>query len=153
MKDIRNSLKFHLLVCLLLLFIVNTSYATEISLRWQANAEPDLEGYEIYYAPISDGLDSITVEKVVLKLRGVTATQIYDEELSSNTNPHFTLKRLNSSVNYVIALKAYDNEGLVSGFSEKCSRAHGCDGSSGDGDGGRSRCFIWEAIRKDTFFK
>ncbi len=134
----------------------------DLNLRWEANGEPDLEGYEVHYAPISDGLDSITVRKVVLKLRGVADTQRFDEELSSNTNPHYTLKGLDNSINYVIALKAYDSEGLVSGFSEKCSKAHGCDGSSDDGNdddggddggggggGGGGGCFILRGILQD----
>ena len=148
---------FILVICLL--FDITPAYTQDknLNLRWAANDEPDLEGYEIHYAPIGDGLDSITVKKVILKLKGVTATRAYDEELSSNTHPHYTLKHLENSVKYVIALKAYDNKGLVSDFSRKCSEGHGCDESSGamnSGGGGGSRrgCFIWEAVRKDTYF-
>jgi hypothetical protein len=143
MKDIRNSLKFHLVVCLLLLFIVNMSYATEISLRWQANAEPDLEGYEIYYAPLADGLTPPSVVKVVLKLKGVASTKNYDEELSDNTNPSYIITGLDSSVNYIIALKAYDNENLVSEFSEEYTIfpiESNTNGNSGGGGGGG--CFL-----------
>jgi Purple acid Phosphatase, N-terminal domain len=120
MRIYRNTRKVSVVfffVLSLCLVGAQSGFTADINLRWAENGEPDLEGYEVHYAPVSDGLGSPAEETVMLKLQGVTGTQPYDAELSDNSNPSYILAGLDDFTIYVVALKAYDNEGLVSDFS------------------------------------
>ncbi len=45
--QIRHMIKF--LVALMILIIPATSMAASVTLRWQANQEPDISSYNVYY--------------------------------------------------------------------------------------------------------
>lgn len=92
--------EFILLVALtsiLLLFPLGT-YGVEVSLVWDANSEPDLAGYNIYYGAASgDYSDSLDVGDVT----------------------EFTVTGLNHGGTYYFAATAYDRDGNESAYSEE----------------------------------
>jgi len=118
-KNIKKCVGITFICILLSISFAAGCLAADFNLRWAVNGEPDLEGYEVHYAPVSDGLGSPSEEIVVLKLSGVTAVgnPSYDAELSDNANPSYILVGLDDFTIFVIALKAYDSEGLVSDYS------------------------------------
>ncbi|HOD36554.1 MAG TPA: fibronectin type III domain-containing protein [Syntrophales bacterium] len=100
-------------------------HAAQISLEWDANDEPDLEGYRIYYG---------------------TSSGNYTASVDIGNNTHCVISNLEQGVTYYFAATAYDGEGNESGFSEEIvyavSAAEPGSGSSSSGGGGGGGCFI-----------
>jgi len=98
-------------------------YAAQISLEWDANGEPDLDGYRVYYG---------------------TSSGNYTASVDVGVNTHCVISNLEQGVTYYFAATAYDSEGNESGFSEEivyavpAAEPHADSSSSGGGGG----CFI-----------
>ena len=131
--------------------------AAEVTLAWDSNSEPDLEGYVVYRNIGSPGPPYMYSDSLP------------ENDLVDPLNPMSTLTGLKAGEEYYIALTAYNTEGIESTFSndicievvnntaELCSTSSspvtsqsassGDEGgsSSGGGSGGGSGCFISSA--------
>jgi hypothetical protein len=113
----------------------------DVTLAWDANTEPDLAGYMIYY-----DTDSGEPYEGTGSLDGPSPIEV---PISSDEDPdpdvvQFTVRGLPEG-EYYFAVTAYDNESLESGFSneaaaESASAAEGSAEGPGAGSGGG--CFI-----------
>ncbi len=111
-------------------FAYGISSAAEVTLAWDANTEPDLFGYKIYYdTRPGDPYYGTDAEQ------GISPITVLRKDLEDPSNPKFTLTGLSDNEHYYFALTAFDNENLESGYSNEASTA---GGNSGGGSGG---CF------------
>lgn len=115
--------------------------AAEVTLAWDANIEPDLAGYKIYYDTNSGapyyGTDAD---------QGISPITVLIEDLGDPDYPDFTLTGLDDDQDYYIALTAFDSEDSESDYSNEVSTASGTgDPGSSGGSGGSSGCFIGTA--------
>ncbi len=85
---------------LLTFFLVNVLYGADITSSWDANSESDLAGYIVYYGTQSGNY-----------------TQSVD--VGNTTSKTITIQDTNKT--YFFAIKAYDNAGNKSGFSQEVS--------------------------------
>jgi hypothetical protein len=125
-------------------FFASTCLAKNVSLGWDANPEPDLEGYTIYRNVGSPGPPY------------QFSSTLPEDDLSNPLAPVVTLTGLRENIEYFIAVTAYDTEGNESHFSdqicveivdsviENCSASLiGYNSSSKSGGGsGVFACFI-----------
>jgi len=154
------SLRYFFILSISLLFVMSAlavpvADASKVTLGWDANAEPDLEGYVIYHNAGSPGPPYDH------------ATTLPEDDLADPLHPEVTLTGLKSDEEYYIALTAYNTEGVESSFSnDVCvevvggsatacanssdsvsSNSNNSSNSGNDGDGGSGRwdvkgCFI-----------
>ena len=120
----------------LFLSSMNASIAADqITLAWDSNTEPDLEGYIVYGRqgspdPPFDYVDTYP-----------------EEDLADPLNPRAVITDLESDVTYYFVVTAYDTEGNESDISNTVSVTNGKINdpgvnSSSDGGGGGGGCFI-----------
>ena len=141
---------FCLIVPAILLFPVLSSicFAEVVTLGWDANPEPDLEGYIIYRNVGSPGPPY------------KFSSTLPEDDLSNPLVPAVKLTGLQENTEYFVAVTAYDKEGNESYFSdeicveivdsviENCSTSQSSIGISNsstgsNGSGGNSgTCFI-----------
>lgn len=124
--------------------------AKNVTLGWDANPEPDLEGYVIYRNIESPGPPFKYTD------------ELPEDELKNPLNPQVTITGLNEHTQYYISVTAYDTQGNESYFSdqlcveivdsliESCgvilSTPSSSSESSGSGGGsGEAACFISSA--------
>ena len=112
-----------LLAFLVVLLSVTISFAAQVTLEWDANFEPTISGYNVYYGKSSRDYD-VTLD--VGNWTTVTIADLEDDE------------------SYYFAVTAYNTDGFESGYSSEVCIS--CESpsttiSSGD-DGGGSGCFI-----------
>jgi hypothetical protein len=124
--------------------------AKNITLGWDANPEPDLEGYVIYRNIESPGPPFKYTD------------ELPEDELKNPLNPQVTITGLNEHTQYYISVTAYDTQGNESYFSDQLcveivdSLIESCgvilntpsssSESSGSGGGsGGAACFISSA--------
>ncbi|HEN21171.1 MAG TPA: fibronectin type III domain-containing protein [Desulfobacteraceae bacterium] len=93
---------FSLIICLHL-----SCYAAEITVQWDPNTEPDLEGYVVYYKTGSSGEPYDYFDTVPVA------------ELNDPHAPEYTIIDLDYDEDYFIAVTAYDSEGLESDYSNE----------------------------------
>jgi hypothetical protein len=112
------------------LFFASVTAAYQLTLAWDANTEPDLEGYILYGSewspcPPYDYIDTYRVT-----------------DLADPLNPRCTVTNLEKDVIYFFVITAYDREGLESNFSNiistkgevvNCSRSRSSNSSTGGG--------------------
>ena len=128
-----HGLTISILATIIFLFAASTIAADEIILAWDANTEPDLEGYVVYNKKGSPSPPYDYVES-------------YPEEgLADPLNPSAVIADLESDVTYSFVVTAYDTQGNESDFSNAVTVLNGkiidADGDSrGGGSGGG--CFI-----------
>jgi hypothetical protein len=124
--------------------------AKKVTLGWDANAEPDLEGYVVYRNVGSPGPPY------------KYSDTLPEDDLANPLKPMVTMTGLNEHTEYYVAVTAYDTEGNESSFSnavcvevvdsliENCSTSvipggssdsSSNSGNSGSGGGG-GFCFI-----------
>jgi hypothetical protein len=141
------------LLLLALLFYPILAFSADLTLAWDPNTEPDLEGYGVYFKKDAPGPPYDLFGNVALA------------ELSDPDNPTFTLTDLQMGSKYYITLTAYDTAGNESAYADPvcaqigdqivpCTSADtgsgpgspssgtGSAGSSGGGSGGGAGCFI-----------
>jgi hypothetical protein len=106
----------------------STVHAAQISLEWDANGEPDLSGYRVYYG---------------------TSSGHYTASVDVGNSTHCVISNLVQGVTYYFSATAYDSEGNESGFSDEIVYAvpaavpsPGSPSSVGGADGGGGGCFI-----------
>ena len=118
------------LVCLIAAALVSTLDSTasglaEFILGWDANAEADLDGYEIYFR---NGVPGSTYEFLtavyVDELEDpdnpvVTITDVNNGFLSDIITPVVRMAELANNSTYHFALTAFDTQGKTSDFSEE----------------------------------
>jgi hypothetical protein len=125
----------------MLVLYANPAFAVDLTLAWDPNTEPDLEGYGVYLSKDGAGPP--------YDLVGYVTTG----ELEDPSNPTFTITGLVKGDRYYIALTAYDTAGAESDFSDAvCAdvgdtitacASSGTGGSGGGGSGGGGgACFI-----------
>ena len=95
---IRHSISYLLAFIFLCLPVV--SWAASVTLRWQANTEPDLAGYRIYYG---------------------TASRAYGPPITVGNVSEYTVQDLKEGTRYYFSLTAVDTGGNESGFSAEVS--------------------------------
>jgi hypothetical protein len=131
--------------------LASVADAATVTLGWDSNSEPDLEGYVIYRNAGSPGPPY-----------GYSST-LPENDLTDPLDPRVTLTGLNEGQEHYIALTAYNTEGVESSFSnDVCvevvggsvgvcanssnsvsSKSSNNNNSSNSGDGGWvSGCFI-----------
>lgn len=99
-----------------LLLITSTVFAMDVTLQWDANTEPDLAGYKIYYDMNSghpyEGTGATEGDSPV--------TIILTQDENSDPNlVEFTIRGLPDSGTKYFAVTAYDDQGLESGYSNE----------------------------------
>jgi hypothetical protein len=133
--------------------------AAKVTLGWDSNPEPDLEGYVIYRNEASPGPPYDD------------ATTLPEDDLTDPLHPEVTLTGLKQGQEYHIALTAYNTEGVESNFSKDVcvevinNTAEPCiasispvasksssGGGGGGGGGGGDGCFITSASHKSSMF-
>jgi hypothetical protein len=134
--------------------------AAKVTLGWDSNPEPDLEGYVIYRNEASAGPPYDD------------ATTLPEDDLTDPLHPEVTLTGLKKGQEYHIALTAYNTEGVESSFSndvcvevvnniaEPCiagispvaSKSSSGSGGGSGGGGGGGACFITTASHKSSMF-
>ena len=151
-----------LLVAIVLLLCnvaARTAFAKTATLAWDANDEPDLEGYVLYRKTGSPGPPYSYSDEVP------------EEELVDPLHPKAQLTDLQEGKQYYVALTAYNTEGDESSFSkdvcvevvnsavklcEQSSSPSVSTGSSGGGSGGgggsSGACFISNASMEVFLF-
>lgn len=153
---------FLLLLIAALLFIcavpLPAANAKNVTIGWDANTEPDLEGYVVYRNADSPGppYDS--------------ADTLPEDDLANPLHPKATLTGLEEGKQYYVALTAYNSEGdeskfskdvcveVVNGVTELCSKSSAPAASSGSGSGGGNKggnsggCFITTAGTEASIF-
>ena len=150
-KSKRILLFFCLILPALILLLVFPSLclAKNVTLGWDANSEPDVEGYVVYRNVGSPGPPY------------KYADDLPEDELQNPLNPQVTITGLNEHTRYYIAVTAYDTQGNESDYSDQLcieivdSLIESCgvipsnydspgesSGDGGSGGGGGGGCFI-----------
>lgn len=82
----------------LLIALAVQARAEQVSLAWDANTEPDLGGYKLYYG---------------------SATQAYSNVINMGKNTQVTVNNLSQGVTYFFAVTAYSMQGAESEYSNE----------------------------------
>lgn len=111
---------------------LTSSHAMEVTLEWDANTEPDLAGYRVYYKTGSSGPP----------YDGAGATED-GSPIDIGNDTTYTVHGLNDSITYFFVVTAYDTEGLESEYSNEVNTtstsqqvATGTSGGGGGSDSG-----------------
>ena len=101
-------------LALFLVFCVGPAFAWDVTIAWDSNSEPDLNGYTLYYSKHS---------------AGPPYEFVGDLPLSTFNNPDYPstiVTNLEDGVDYFFAMTAYDTDGNESAFSNYlCARRDG----------------------------
>ena len=128
------------LVFALILLFPASCLSWQVTLAWDANTEPELAGYKVYYDTNSgDPYYGTEADQ------GTSSITITLEDLSDQDFPEFTLTGLVSGPVYYFAVTAFNDEGLESGYSNEVNtKDEDSQGGSepSDGGGGGAGCFI-----------
>lgn len=133
---------------------VPTALAKTVTLAWDANEEPDLEGYVVYRNTGSPGPPYNYSDEVP------------EDELADPLHPQAKLTGLQEGKQYYVALTAYNIEGVESNYSndvcvevvdsavELCQQSAPTSVSTGSssGGGGGGACFISSANTEASLF-
>jgi hypothetical protein len=104
-----------LLILMAILLIPAMVQAMDVTLGWDANSEPDLAGYRLYWAHTAGGqVVTQTTNRVEIPLTMPGFTK---------ATPQFTVTGLPNDKECWFRLTAYDTEGLESGFSNEVMAA------------------------------
>jgi len=116
-KDTPNFLKglhWPMIAFVLIVFSLSPALAKDYTLAWDANEEPNIEGYKIYYSvdwqgPPYDGLHPFYPH--------------LDSPIDVGNVTEYTLHDLEEDIVYYFVITAYDSEGNESGYSNQVSTA------------------------------
>ncbi|MBW2604978.1 MAG: hypothetical protein JRE28_11800 [Deltaproteobacteria bacterium] len=131
------------------LFSTDIAHCLDRSFAWDANTEPDLAGYRIYYktgdaGPIYDGTGAV---------EGDSPIQIPLTNLNDPQNPEYTIHRLSDTGTFYFVATAYDIYGNESGYSTVLCFGSTCAADiQGTGESGGG-CFIATAAFGSKFEK
>ena len=143
------------LAALLSIFFLSASFAYDVTVAWDPNEEPNLEGYTIHYNIESPGPPF------------QYSNDVAEQDLANPLNPMVTITDLQDNTKYYVAATAYDTSGKESQFSEEVcvqiinSVIDVCGSSpspvsnttsssgGGGGGGGGGGCFISTAIAQN----
>ena len=119
------------------------------SFAWDANTEPDLAGYRIYYksgaGALYDGTGAV---------EGNSPIQISLASLDDPANPEYTLHGLSDAETFYFVATAYDIYGNESDYSNVLCFGSTCvAGVQGAGESGGGGCFIATAVFGSKFEK
>ncbi|UCG66877.1 MAG: fibronectin type III domain-containing protein [Deltaproteobacteria bacterium] len=109
----KGLLRFLSLLCLTLTLLFSftaPTYAVDVTLEWDANTEPDLAGYNVYYKTGSSGPP----------YNGTGAIQ-GNSPIDVGNVTQFTLTGLADGVTYFFVVTAYNTGDLESGYSNEVS--------------------------------
>jgi len=107
-----------LLVSAVLSFcFIASGYAMDVTLQWDANTEPDLAGYKVYYKTGSSGepYDGTGADQ------GSSPITVPIGDLADSDNPEYTLTGLTDDVTYFFVVTAYDDQERESAYSNEVS--------------------------------
>lgn len=149
---------FFAMVLTLFIAPLPAANAANVTIGWDANSEPELEGYVVYHNTGSPGPPYEHFDTLP------------ESELADPLNPRVTLTELKEGEEYYIALTAYNSEGIesdysndvcvevVNGIADVCGHSSApstptTSTSSSSGDGGSSgMCFIKTAGSEVSMF-
>ena len=104
-----------LIVLVTILFsLTSQAYSAQVTLAWDPNTEPDLDGYMVYYKQVSSGPP----------YNGTGATE-GDSPIDVGNVTEFTVHGLTDGATYFFVATAYDTEGLESGYSNEVNTGTG----------------------------
>ena len=109
--------RFLSLLCLTLTFFFSfaaATYALDVTLEWDANTEPDLAGYSVYYKTGSSGPP----------YNGTGATE-GNSPIDVGNVTQFTLTGLPDGVTYLFVVTAYNTGDVESAYSNEVSTSEG----------------------------
>ncbi|GEM_PF-6122446 len=96
--QIRHLAKF--MVVLIFLIVPTIGFAASVTLRWQANSEPDISSYNVYYG---------------------TQSRDYGPPIPAGNTTSYTVENLTEGTTYYFAITASDTSGNESGYSYEVS--------------------------------
>jgi hypothetical protein len=146
---------FFAMVLTLFIAPLPAANAANVTIGWDANSEPELEGYVVYHNTGSPGPPYEHFDTLP------------ESELADPLNPRVTLTELKEGEEYYIALTAYNSEGIesdysndvcvevVNGIANVCGQSTdpSTSTSSSRGGGGSSgMCFIKTAGSEVSMF-
>ena len=136
----------NLFVFFTLLLSPNITHCFDRSFAWDANTEPDLAGYRIYYKTGGAGAlyDGTGANE------GNSPIQISLASLDDPENPEYTLHGLSDAETFYFVATAYDIYGNESDYSNVLCFGSTCVGAGESGGGG---CFIATAAFGSKFEK
>ncbi|MGD9288433.1 MAG: fibronectin type III domain-containing protein, partial [Desulfobacterales bacterium] len=112
-----GKVSFSALLAVALLLSPLVAHGASVTLAWDANSEPDLAGYKIYYGEASGEYSEII--DIANNPSGWSSGcgSVYDPFKTECCE--FTLKDLEEGEKYYLAAKAYDEDGNESAYSEE----------------------------------
>jgi len=93
------------------------SYGMDLELGWDANAEPDIAGYSIYYKAASSGAPYSGTGAD----QGPSPIQVPLASLADSSSPGYKITGLTDGEVYYLVVTAYDTEGLESAYSKEAA--------------------------------
>ena len=111
--------------------------AWQVTLAWDANTEPELVGYKVYY-DTSSGDPYYGTEAD----QGTSSITVLLEDFPDQNFPEFTLTGLISRYRYYFAVTAFSAD-MESGYSNEVStKEEDAESGSSPSGGGGDGCFI-----------
>ncbi len=132
-KTLKLSLSWKLpLLLAVLVFLVPTQcFAYSVTLQWDANTEPDLTGYYLYYR--TDPYDQYWTG--VGADQGPSPIEIPLYDLVDEDYPEYTLTGLDDNETYYFVVTAYNTEYEESGYSNQASTDQSIPSNNSGGQG------------------
>ena len=123
--------------CFVLVFVLCSTFshaaASDVTLAWDPNPEPDIAGYKVHYG---------------------TYSRLYNQTIDVGNWTSCIVSGLQDGKTYYISVTAYDTSGNESAYSGEITyrsaiadSSGGSTGASGGGGGGGGGCFIAAALR------
>ena len=98
MKSLDSTFKIIALLLLILLPAVSIASAADVTIAWDANTEPDLAGYILFFG---------------------TSSGSYANSIDTGKNTEYTVTGLAEGTTYYFAAKAYNTSDNQSGYSQE----------------------------------
>ena len=114
-QPFRTLLLFCLIFCGLYVSFEASAFGRDITLAWDANTEPNLAGYKVYYGTAQGG-----PYKGSGSPDGASPVIVPLSSLQNPANPEYTVHGLPESTYYFVAT-AYNGEGLESRYSNEAT--------------------------------
>jgi fibronectin type 3 domain-containing protein len=100
-RRLAQSFTLFVLSLVMALIVAGTGHSAQVSLAWDANTEPNLSGYKVYYG---------------------TASHVYDWVLDVGKVTTYTVTGLSDGLAYYFAATAYNTSNLESDYSGEVSQ-------------------------------